>query len=185
MERPIQAEEEQRRKSRTEGITFRLDENVIRALRKQAEQKQVSVNTLAAQIFNSHLDWNANAGRAGMVSFPKSLLIRLVEGHSNERIIEIAKYMAQKEVADIILLLRNNYTPETFLDVVESWAEASGFPFNHHVERDRHVYVIQHDMGDGWSLYLAKVFEYVFEEIGTKKPEIKVTNNTFVLKTEL
>jgi hypothetical protein len=181
----ISSEQEQRQKSRTEGITFRLDEKVIRGLRKEADERQISCNTLAAQIFNNHLDWNANAAKAGMVSFPKSLLIKLMEGHSDDEISEIAKYMAKKEVADIILLLRNNYNPKAFLEVVESWARASGFPLKHNVEGDKHTYVIQHDMGDGWSLYLAKVFEFVFEQIGTKKPEFHVTNNTFVFKAEL
>jgi hypothetical protein len=126
-------------KIKTEGITFRFRVDVINELRKEADEKQLSCNTLISQIIKNHQEWNANASKAGMVSYPRSLLIKLMEGHSDEQITEIALYMAKKQIGDIILLLRNNYNTEAFLDVVRSWAKASGFPLTYNRAQRAHV----------------------------------------------
>lgn len=46
-----------------------------RKLHNDAKKKQVSLNTLANQIFNQYIDWNASVAEAGLVSFPRPLLI--------------------------------------------------------------------------------------------------------------
>lgn len=172
-------------KRQTEGITFRFDSGVIHELKREATEKRINCNTLVSQIVSNHLEWDANASRAGMVSFPRQLLIKLIEGRTDEQIADVALYMARMVMADVTILLRKSYNPRTFMDVIEWWARVSGFPLRHDIEAETHVFVIQHDMGAGWSLYLAKLFEFVFDEIGTKKPEFQTTNNTVVLKVEL
>jgi hypothetical protein len=44
---------------------------------------------------------------------------------------------------------------------------------------NRHAYVIQHDMGKKWSLYLASLYHFLFDELGVKKKmEFVKTENT-------
>jgi hypothetical protein len=94
--------------------------------------------------------------------------------------------LAKKGTKDFVMLLRNLYNIESALDVIETWIRISGHPYRHEVSHTKHTYIIQHDMGRNWSLYLAKLYQYLFEEFELKKVDFDVNNNTldFVVDTE-
>ena len=83
------------------------------------------------------------------------------------------------------MLLRNEYNIESALDVIETWIKISGYPYRHEVNYTQHSYVIQHDMGKNWSLYLAELFRNLFEEFGLKRVEFDLTHNSldFIVDT--
>jgi hypothetical protein len=62
--------------------------------------------------------------------------------------------------------------------VIETWIKISGYPYRHEVNYTRHSYVIQHDMGKNWSLYMAELYGFLFEEFGLKKVEFDLNHNT-------
>ena len=167
----------------TEGATFRLRKIALDKLRNDATQKQISLNTLANQIFEQYLDYNANAAKAGLIAFPRVLLIKLMDKLSEDEIVQIAQNIATTHVKEMVLLLKGIYTIESFLAVGESWIRASGFPFKHEVSRTRHLYIIQHDLNKKWSLYLSKLFEFVMEDL-ERKPIFQITNNSIVFEVD-
>jgi hypothetical protein len=114
------------------------------------------------------------------------LLSKLINRLPEKEISSIAEYIAKNETKDFVLLLRNEYNIESALDVIETWIRISGYPYRHDVSYTRHAYVIQHDMGKNWSLYLAEVYRFLFEDFGLKKVEFDLTPNTldFVVDTE-
>jgi len=59
---------------------------------------------------------------------------------------------------DSILLMKNQYTLKSALDLLESWIKISGYPHRHEEinnHQKKHSYVIQHDMGMKVSIYFA------------------------------
>jgi hypothetical protein len=38
---------------------------------------------------------------------------------------------------------------------------------------NKHAYVIQHDMGKKWSIYLANLYQFLFDELGESKRKIE------------
>ena len=46
-----------KRKRQTESLTLRIDKEILDKLRKESEQKTVSVNTLTNQIIKSYIKW--------------------------------------------------------------------------------------------------------------------------------
>lgn len=169
----------------TEGVTLRMEKSLLEQLRAESEQKQISFNTFANQIFKQHIEWFNNAGKALLVSFPKALLVMLMDKFTEEEVAKLGRKMAKEEVKDIIMLIKNEYTPESFLKVVESWAQASNIPYRRTVKDTIHHFVIQHDMSKKWSLYLATLFESVFEELISKKIECDITKNTFSFRVDI
>ena len=114
------------------------------------------------------------------------MLINLIGRLPEKEISSIAEYIAKHETRDFVLLLRNEYNIESALDVIETWIKISGHPYRHEVNYTRHSYVIQHDMGKNWSLYMAEQYRYLFEEFGLKKVEFDINDNTldFIVDTE-
>jgi hypothetical protein len=162
----------------SESITFRFDSNIVNKLHHEAEQKDISVNTLVSHIIRSHIDWHSNAAKAGFVTVRRGLLSDLINRLPEKEISSISEYIAKTETKDFVLLLRNEYNIESALDVIETWIKISGYPYRHEVNYTQHSYVIQHDMGKNWSLYLSELYRFLFEEFGLKKVEFDLNNNT-------
>ena len=85
------------------SVTLRFDSRMLDELRKESEHRRVSLNTLATQIFRTHSEYGAMSAKAGMVSFHKSLLIRLMERLSEDEIAKLSEYIAKNEMKDTIL----------------------------------------------------------------------------------
>jgi hypothetical protein len=84
---------------------------------------------------------------------------------------------------DAILLMQNEYTIESALNLLESWIKTCGFPYKHKETnngQNRHSFIIQHDIGMKVSVYLATLFQSLFEELGQNKRRIEFdkTENT-------
>ena len=179
-------EQQQQHQHQSESITLRLDSIVLNKLHHEARQNDISVNTLVSHIIRRHIDWHSNAAKAGFVTVRRGLLIDLINRLSDKEITLIAEYIAKKETKDFVLLLRNEYNIESALDVIETWIKISGHPYRHEIIYTRHSYVIQHDMGMNWSLYMAQQYRFLFEEFELKKVDFDITDNTldFVVDTE-
>ena len=170
----------------SESITFRLDSTILNKLHHEAEQKDISVNTLVSHIIRRHIDWHSNAAKAGFVAVRRGLLINLINRVPEKEISSIAEHIAKNDTKDFVLLLRNEYNIESALDVIETWIKISGYPYRHDVNHTQHTYVIQHDMGKNWSLYLAELYRFLFEEFGLKRVEFDLNHNSihFIVNTD-
>ena len=170
------------------SVTLRFDNGILNQLRNEANQKRISLNTLASQIFQSHVEYDTYASKAGMISFPKSMLIKLMDGLGEQEVEELSKYIAKNEIKDMTLLLRKEYTLSSFLDTIESWLRVSGFPYrrDEDINDNRtHTFVIQHDMGKRWSMYFDRLFKYVFEDLNLRKYSFDNTDNSIAFKIQV
>lgn len=162
----------------TESITFRLSNKILKTLRNEAEQKDISINTLATQILKLHSEWHSNAAKAGFMAVRRAFLKKLMDKISEEEISAISQELAKKETKDFVLLLRNEYNIESALSVAESWLRISGHPFRHETSDTVHSFVIQHEMGRKMSLYFAALYDYLFKQFGLDVVQLDVSDNT-------
>ena len=165
----------------TESITFRLDRQTLKKLRNEASQNDVSVNTLVSQIIKQHGDWHSNAAKAGFISVRKVFLTKLMDMIPDHDVNSLSEQIAKNEMKEFILLLRNDYSVEAGLSVLESWIRSCGFPFRHENTETIHSYVIQHEMGIRMSNYLAEMYRYLFQEFSLKKAHFDLTDNAIAL----
>jgi len=122
---------------------------------------------------------------------PKTLLVRVMDKLTEEEVIQLSEHIAKNELKDTILLMKNNYTPRSIMDFIESWTRAGGFPYRHHLENthdgkssaSNHSFVMQHDMGERWSLYFVELFRFAFEQLG-QKINFQHTSNTISFEVE-
>ncbi|HEY7570587.1 MAG TPA: hypothetical protein VH796_04380 [Nitrososphaeraceae archaeon] len=173
---------------KTSGVTFRLDENLLSRLRRESTQKQVSLNTLASQVFQSHADYEIYASKAGMVSFPKTLLMRIMDKLNDDEVGRLSEYIAENEIKDFVLLMNQEYSVRAFLRTIDSWLRATGFVYRHEVSSENpniHVFVINHSMGKRWSLYFEKLFKYCLNDLGHTSVGFDVTDSSIVFKVDI
>jgi hypothetical protein len=174
------AQSTRNRRFPSENISFRLPKNQLDQLRKEAEEKRISLNTLVSQLVDSYVDFVSNAPKAGMIPVSKSVLTELLEGYNEDQIKAIAERSQKKIMIDRALQLRGKYDFETLVDIFVSWLRASGFPYRH--DRDlenesRHTFIVQHNMGRKYSLFLLECLKVNCEPMITGKVEYTVTDN--------
>ena len=175
-------------RGKSESVTFRIESEALRNLRHEAGQKDISTNTLVNKLIKDHLNWHSNAAKAGFISIRRPFISKIIKYLPEEEIISLAEYVG-KTAKDSILLMRNEYTIKSALDLLESSIKISDFPYRHNETnngQNKHSYVIQHDMGMKVSIYLASLYQFLFDELRqNKRVEFDKTENTLAFTIDI
>jgi hypothetical protein len=169
----------------SESVTLRLDKDILDKLRKEAKEKQVSLNVLAGQITLQHLDWHAYASKAGFIAITRGTVRKMLEKITEKDIVEIAEYVAKKESKEFIIMLKNDYSVTSALQVLDTWLKIVGYSYRHEVRGSEHSYIIQHEMGKKWSLYLRDLFRLISEDFGLPRVDFDVNENMLSFKVDI
>jgi hypothetical protein len=176
-----------RRKS--ESVTFRIESKALEKLRREAEQKDISANTLVNKLIKDHANWHSTAAKAGFISLRKPFVSKVIKYLPEQEIIALAEYVAKTANKDSLLLMRNEYTLKSALSLLESWIKVSEYPYRHEETRDdqnKHSFVIQHDMGIKVSIYFASLLQFLFEELGQYESiEFDKTENSLAFSIDI
>jgi len=171
---------------RTESISLRLNEDTAAELRRDAEQKRISLNTLANQIFDSYINF-ANSASNEMIPMSKAMMVELVEGYDEDELKSIIERVCRKAAAEVALQLRGRYDFEAGIDILEYYLEASGFPYKHTIDeqnKKRHTFIIQYGLGRKWSLFAAEAWRIAFEPVLNRGAEYTITDNMVAMTFE-
>lgn len=64
--------------------------------------------------------------------------------------------------------------------------KVSGIQSDHKIEPGgRHVFIIQHDLGDNWSIFARELMSMIFEDLAKARADISITPNTVVAEVKL
>jgi hypothetical protein len=182
---------------KTRSITFRLESSIIEELQTEAEYRETSLNVLINQILRRYSNWERYENKMGMLPVPKIILSSMMEevmkiGRENgiDDVI-MFRNLLMKELSQIafiflkdsVLLIKKNYNLLTVLEVLEQYMKVVGINSDHKIDDDgKHIYVIQHKLGENWSLFIKEFLILIFENLGKVKVDISSTQNTIVAK---
>ena len=175
---------------KSESISFRFDNEVIKYLRQEAKQRDISTNTLVNQIIKEHMNWHANAPKAGFIAIRRTFIMDAIGHLSEQEIVSIAEHVAKTTNKDSILFIEKEYTMKAALNFIEDWIKMSGYAYRHEEINDdgkhKHMYLIQHDMGIKWSIYLSNLYQFLFDELRKNKAKIEFekTENTLAFTVD-
>ncbi|MGI0047354.1 MAG: hypothetical protein ACREBB_09245 [Nitrosotalea sp.] len=167
---------------KTSTITFRLDDDVVRKLRMESNQRQVSTNTLVGQALRRFLEWDMYQPIAGFVMINKRVFIHVFGKMKQEEIIDIASRIGKNEVKDIALFMKGRLDLLSFLSWFEIRMINSSVQVSHTQQDGSHTYIMKHDIGRNWSLYHKTILELIFREIFDSKILVKADKNTISFK---
>jgi hypothetical protein len=136
-------------KPSTKGVTFRLSKEKLEQLRKAADTRNISPNTLFNQILKAYLDWHSMAAHARLYYLPKSFLVRLLNELTNDELNELARDV------DVCLFLRGGFNIASISQIAETWLKIAQMSHRIEVTGDIYKIIIEHDMGQKYS-YLIK-----------------------------
>jgi hypothetical protein len=185
---------------KTRSVTFRIDASVIDELQTESDNKEISLNVMVNQILKRYAEWDRYENKIGMMPVPKVILSGLIETSMTmakragvkdldsyrSEIAKQAANIAFDLMKDSVLYMKKRYNLWVVLSVLEEYMKVSGIKADHKIEGSRkHVFVIQHDLGEDWSLFTKELLRLIFENLANVKAEISITPNTTVAEVVL
>lgn len=185
---------------KTRSITFRIDASVIDELQSEADSRETSLNVLINQILKRYAEWDRYESKIGMMPVPKIMLSTLIDksiaiaknsgindlDHYRNDIIKQAAQIAFDLIKDSVLYMKKHYDLWVVLSVLEEYMKVSGIKADHKIEGSRkHVFVIQHELGENWSLFTKELLAIIFENLAKVRAEFNITPNTTVVEVIL
>jgi hypothetical protein len=185
---------------KTRSVTFRLDSSILEELQHEADQKEISLNVSVNQILKRYCQWDRYESRIGMMPVPKIILSSLIDkaismakdnGIQNiepyrDEIIKQAAEIAFSLMKDSVLYMKKNYNLWMVLSVLEEYMKVSGIKADHKIEAGRkHVFLIQHELGENWSLFTKELLTLIFENLAKVRIECNITPNTTIAEVIL
>ena len=174
-----------KRKRQTESLTLRIDKEMLDDLRKESEQKTLSLNTLTNQIIKSYIKWYSPAQKAGIMFVPKCLLIPIIDNLAEYQIERLAEQFRKSGYEETLLMMSKEYSLPVILDLFDSWLNVSNMQFDRESSEGSLTYIINHGVGRKWSLFLEKVFWYIVKDLGITGARFYVTDGTVTIKINL
>ena len=168
---------------KTSTITFRIDENYAKSLRKEAEEKRISLNTLANQIFGDHVDYGQFMKKFGMVEMSKGSFKNLLGVLDEKNIINFAKSIGSTEPKDFILFKWKKLTPDSITEFIKMYFEHCGYGMCDMQTNDSVSEVsIHHDFGEKGSIFLKAFLEAIVQSTLERDSDVIITANSVTLK---
>jgi hypothetical protein len=168
----------------TKPLTFRIEQDVLDELRKESEQKMQDLDALINKILKFYFEWHKPSTISGNIPFSKALLARIFNNLNDELMDKIAEDFVKYELKEQLFMLGREYTLLSFMNVVCSWCDASGFPYRHEKTNNADIYTIRFDLGEKWPIFFGKFVQAIAKHFKIKNLEAEVTNNTVTFKIQ-
>ncbi|HJS83190.1 MAG TPA: hypothetical protein VJ742_10200 [Nitrososphaera sp.] len=185
---------------KTRSVTFRLDSLVIDELQAEADNREISLNVLVNQVLKRYSEWDRFENKIGMMPVPKVILSSLIDkaisvakssgikdvDRYRDEIIKQAAQLAFGLMKDSVLFMKRQYNLWVVLSVLEEYMKVSGIKADHKLEGGRkHVFIIQHELGENWSLFTKELLALIFQNLANVRADINTTSNTTVAEVVL
>ncbi|MGI0065697.1 MAG: CopG family ribbon-helix-helix protein [Nitrosotalea sp.] len=158
---------------KTSTMTFRLDDEIIKKLRTESHDREISTNTLVNQALKRFLEWDVYQSRSGFVSINRPVFVKIFEKLKREEVIDLASNIGKIEVENIALFMKGKEDLESFISWFEIRMINSSVQVSHTNENGCHRYSMKHDVGINWSLYHKTILQLIFEEVFKQKVDIQ------------
>ena len=173
--------DESGKKEPVEFAKFRLPKTLLRRLEEDAKIRRINMNTYVLQILYSHVELHSPAFATGMFPFPKRILASMISRLDTNAIDELAQEMARKEFVDLAFMKKNKFTLESFIETLIVWARHSGFPVKDTAEDGSRVVTLKHDMGEKWSVFMARTLEVCFDDLKIKGTKFGTPDDMIII----
>ena len=144
-------------------FSISIDNETFERLRGISEKENVSMNRLINQTLENYTIWNLR--NAEFIPIRKSLIAILLDKFSHEEMEAIAANMARTKNTDTVLQFTSKFDASNVLKTADRWLRLTGFPYSYDVKDSVHRFVVLHDLGEKWSLYLTKLLSSTLNQL--------------------
>lgn len=164
------------------NISARIDEETRDIMEMESDLNHTNFNALLNKILRRHVQWDRFTREIGMIYVNKSAFRNILSKVDDEDLRLIASSTCRSALRDAVIFLKKNMTLQTMTETIDLWLSSSGIPHRHMPNDKGEKYIVQHDMGAKYSLYLQTALSALFSEIGCIMTNVNTSDNNLVFE---
>jgi hypothetical protein len=164
------------------SFTFRLPLDLARALESQCKEERTSLNSKIQQILRFYYTWHKPIMGVSSMPVNKTFHKKTLMIIPEKEISKIAQDIIPQVLKNIIAFRGRTFNFDSLLEQIEEYFKVCQFNFVHSVEDGEHKYVIVHNMGKNFSVYLKSSTSPIFDELGHKLTDVDVADSTYAFR---
>ena len=167
---------------KSSSVTFRIDEKYEKTLRKTAEEKKISLNTLANQIFGNFAEFDTYAERFGILKISTDTFRRILDVISPKDLATLASSGGSEEAKEFILFKWKDTSYRSVVEFIKIYFGNCGYGQCDIESRNGKTMIsVHHDLGEKGSLYLRHFLEGLIMSTLDKECKIITTKDSVSL----
>ena len=170
-------------KEKTVTISFRVNESAFKALQAESKKRNISLNTLANQMFIEFAEYDRYLQKFRMVKLSTPTLKKIINAASDESIVEAGTLAGGSVPQGFMLAKSGEITKEGILEYLRLMGtHANLFDYSEVVHGGVHSVTLSHDLEPKWSLFLASYVQSIVKTLGLA---VKVTRMPDAIEIQL
>ena len=169
-------------KKKLTNISARINEDVKDSIENESQVQQISFNAMLNKILKKHVEWERFTQEIGMIYMSKSVFRNILVKINDKDLKILAATTCRAAMRDAVIYIKKELTITTLLETFDLWLSASHIHFRRVNADDSEKYIIQHDLGEKYSLYLYTAFNAVLSEIGCTGTNAKIGDQNLVFE---
>ena len=155
-------------KEKTVTISFRISETAFKALQEDARKHNVSLNTLANQLFVTYSEYDRYLAKFRMIKLSAPTFKRVLNASTADAIADAGKMAGASVPVSFILAQKGEYTLANAIDYLRlTGAHANLFDYTESIASGSVSVTLTHDLGPHGSLFLANYVEALLKPLGS------------------
>jgi len=154
-------------KEKTVTISFRISEKAFKALQEDAKKNNISLNTLANQLFMTYAEHDRYLQKFHMIKISTPTFKRVLNASTVESIVDAGRSAGSSVPQSFILAKMGEITPATAVEYLTLMgAYANLFDYTEISISGKTSITLTHDLGPNGSIFLASYVEAIFKQAG-------------------
>lgn len=170
-------------RKKSESITFRIDEKYDTILRKIADEKKISLNTLANQIFGNYVELEVYLQKFGVLKLSTDSFRRILAILNDKNIVEVATRAGSLEAKEFILFKWKELNLQTVTDFIKIFFDVCGFGrCDLEINPSKVSLSAHHDLKEKGSLYIKHFLESLIRTSLNKSCKTTITEDSVTVE---
>lgn len=168
--------------NRTSVVTFRINQDYEKALRKVAQERKVTLNTIANQIIGDYVELHRYMEKFGTIMISKDGFETILAALDEKELIRIGASIGEKVPKEFILFRWKNVTIENFAQFIKIYFDHCGYGRSDiEVTESTSSFSIRHDLGRKGSVFLKSFMEAAVQSTLDRPCKSLVSDNSFMI----
>jgi hypothetical protein len=154
-------------KEKTTTISLRISEKAFKTLQDDAKKNNISLNTLANQLFTTYADYDRFLQKFHMIKVSSPTFKRILNAAEKDAIVEAGKNAGASVPESFILAKMGEINPTNAVEYLMLMGTyANMFDYSSVTNTGKNTMTLTHDLGPNGSLFLASYVESIFKAVG-------------------
>ena len=169
----------------TKTISVRVSAEIANSLDDESGSSGISVNTLITQVLKKHTQWGRFERELDILHITKQSAKKLFSSLSEDEVKTLAGHSCKTMLMDMVLFIKGQLSKENLLEVISILLAANNTSFRHIKTPTTEKFIIKHQLGKNYSIYLSTTISLLFSEINVGTQQVGLNHEGLILEIDL